>query len=170
MTPATPLPAEEDVVAAFVLMKVARFYEVTTGADVRRYINWTCLPHDVMFDPVAFYIEAMFADVEFVAGGRSVTIRYGGKERTAPVLEWHDLLLARVVNGMTSSDGDLHGYYNVDGQSGADVETLCGLLAVPPVHPFIALLRRVSSALLRAFRTVPEVTVTDSRQKGHWGE
>lgn len=138
------------------LERVARFYKLTRPADVRTFINGSYKPHDVMFDPVAVYIETLFAPgVEFEAGGRSVTVTFGDAVMSMPVLEWHDLLLAQVVNGMTSDDGDLNGFYNVDGQSGADVETLCGLLAVPPVHPVIALLRRVSSALLSAFKRNP---------------
>lgn len=132
------------------LTAVARFYELTNAADVRSYINSHYCPHDVMFDPVAAYVEAVFKPgLTVVAGGRVVTLQLNAATLVIPVAEWHDLLLAQVVNGMTSDDCDLHGFYNVDGQSGADVETLCGLLAVPPVHPLVRMLRRFYNALLR---------------------
>lgn len=153
------------------LERVARFYELTRPTDVRTFINGSYKPHDVMFDPVAVYIETLFTPgVTFEAGGRSVTISFNEAVLCMPVLEWHDLLLAQVVNGMTAEDGDLNGFYNVDGQSGASVEALCGLLAVPPVHPVIAVLRKLSSKLLSGFNRNPKQDRGLIRVNKHWGD
>ena len=129
-------------------------YGRLTPAELRLWLTEEYLPDHVLIDPVEAYLETEFPGCFVETGFDAIRILDGLLIVTLPVHPWHDLVLAKIVNGMVSDDGYEHGFFNVDGKRGATVGVVCGLLAPRPVLPVVRWFRAVWSALKTAFLSV----------------
>lgn len=136
--------------------RVLKTYAELTPGALRAWLNEEYPPHKKLFDPVKAMLETEFPGVYVETGFERFRVWSADDKVQAemPVHDWHDVLLAQVVNGATSPDGHLHGFCDVGNVYEATVETHCGLLARHPRYPFAARVRDLSSALKTAFLTI----------------
>lgn len=135
------------------IVRALHHYGKLDAATLSDWLMDEYIPDHFVVDPIAAYLETEFPGLVVNAGLTRVTFVDGEDKAVVPILEWHDLLLAKIVNGATSRDALEQGFRNVDGGCAVRVWRALELLSARPVSPVEKYARKVWSALKSAFRT-----------------